>query len=126
MGGEISDRPSADEAGYLWRMIPDGTAVERGARPSAHGRSEIFPAMNRLLTPAGNVRSDGDQPRDGTAPSSFAPEPPLFFCVFSTLGEASAEYPSFPCQEFLPLRSHRKSLFLLTGVDGPNTDLRVS
>jgi len=43
-----------------------GTAVEPGAKPSAHGRSEVFPAMNRLLTPAGNVRSDGGQPRDGT------------------------------------------------------------
>jgi len=35
-------------------------AIEPGAKPSAHGRSEILPAMNRLLTPAGNVRSDGD------------------------------------------------------------------
>ncbi len=61
----------------------NGTAVEPGAKPSAHGRSEIFPAMNRLLTPAGNVRSDSGQPRDGTAPSSFAPEPPLLFSVFS-------------------------------------------
>ncbi len=32
-----------------------GTAVERVAKPSAHGRSEIFPAMNRLLTPEENV-----------------------------------------------------------------------
>ena len=61
-------------------MMPDA-AVEPGAKPSAHGRSEIFPAMNRLLTPAGNVRSDGGQPREGTAPASFAPEPPLFFSV---------------------------------------------
>jgi hypothetical protein len=37
------------------------TAVEPGAKPSAHGRSEILPAMNRLLPSAGNVRSDGGQ-----------------------------------------------------------------
>ena len=41
-------------------MMPD-TAVEPVAKPSAHGRSELFPAMNRLLTPEGNVRSDGYQ-----------------------------------------------------------------
>jgi hypothetical protein len=52
-------------------MMP-GAAVEPVTQPSAHGRPEISPAMNRLLTPAGNVRSDGAQPRDGTAASSFA------------------------------------------------------
>jgi len=44
----------------------NGPAIEPRAKPSAHGRSEVVPAMNRLLTPAGNVRSDGGQPRDGT------------------------------------------------------------
>jgi hypothetical protein len=39
--------------GYLG-MIPDA-AVEPVAKHSAHGRSEIFPAMNRLLTSVGNV-----------------------------------------------------------------------
>ena len=69
----------------------NGTAVEPGAKPSAHGRSAIFPAMNRLFTREGNVHSDGAQPRDGTAPASFAPEPPLFFSVFST---PSCSYPA--------------------------------
>jgi hypothetical protein len=55
MGGTISDRPSADEANYL-RMMP-GAAVEPVAKPSAHGRSEIVPAMSRLLTPDGNVQA---------------------------------------------------------------------
>ena len=41
-------------------MMPDA-AVEPVAKPSAHGRSEIIPAMNRLLPPVGNVRSDGGQ-----------------------------------------------------------------
>ena len=59
-------------------MMPDA-AVEPVAKPSAQGRSELFPAMNRFLTPAGNMRSDGGQPRAGTAPSNFAPEPPLLF-----------------------------------------------
>jgi hypothetical protein len=75
-------------------IINHNSSIIIHKKPSAHGRSEIFPAMNRLLTPAGNVRSDGEQPRDGTAPSSFAPEPPLFFSVFST---PSGSYPSeFP------------------------------
>ncbi len=39
-----------------------GTAVERGAKPSAHGRSEIFPAMSRLLTPEENVRTMAANP----------------------------------------------------------------
>ena len=65
-------------------IINHNSSIILRKKPSAHGQSEIVPAMNRLLTPAGNVRSDGGQPRDGTAPSSFAPEPPLFFSVFST------------------------------------------
>jgi hypothetical protein len=79
MGGKISDRPSADKASYSG-MVPEA-AVEPVAKPSIHGRFEVFPAMNRFLTPAGNVRSDDGQPRDGTAPSNFVPEPPLFFSV---------------------------------------------
>jgi hypothetical protein len=43
-------------------MIHEWTAVEPGAKPSAHGRSEIFPAMNRLLTPEGNVRAMAANP----------------------------------------------------------------
>ncbi len=42
-------------------MMPDA-AVEPVAEPSAHGRSEIFPAMNRLLTPEGNVRATAPNP----------------------------------------------------------------
>jgi hypothetical protein len=45
----------------------------------------LFPGTNRLLPPAGNVRSDSSQPRNGTAPPSFAPEPPLVFSLFSAL-----------------------------------------
>jgi len=33
----------------------------QGRSPSAHGRSEVFPAMNRLLTREENVHSDGGQ-----------------------------------------------------------------
>jgi hypothetical protein len=40
--------------------MPDA-AVESGAKPSAQGRSEVFPALNRFLTPERNVRSDGGQ-----------------------------------------------------------------
>jgi hypothetical protein len=40
----------------------NGTAVEPMAKPSAHGRSEVFPAMNRLLTPAENVRATAANP----------------------------------------------------------------
>jgi len=36
--------------------MPDA-AVEPVAKPSAHGRSEVFPAMKRLVTPVGNVRA---------------------------------------------------------------------
>ena len=76
-------------------MKPDAV-VEPVAELSAYGRSEIFSAMNRLLPPVGNVRAmaaKGPQTRDiafgdpspgtETAPSSFAPEPPLFFSVSS-------------------------------------------
>jgi hypothetical protein len=55
--------------------------VEPVAKPSPQGRSEIFPALNRFLIPEENVRSAGGQPREGTAPSRVAPEPPLFFSV---------------------------------------------
>jgi len=37
--------------------MPD--AVEPVAKPSAYGRSEVFPAMNRFLTSEENVPSDG-------------------------------------------------------------------
>ncbi len=77
----------------------NGTAVEPVAKPSAHGRSEIFPAMNRLLTRAGNVRFDGGQLRDGTAPSSFALEPPLFFSVFPS---PSCSYPAIGPKRQMP------------------------
>ena len=46
--------------------------MEPVAKPSAQGRSEIFPALNRVLTPEENVRSHGGQPREGTAPSRVA------------------------------------------------------
>jgi len=82
MGGKISDRPSADEASS-WGRMPDA-AVESVAQPSAQGRSEVLPALNRFLTPARNVRSDGGPPHEGTAPSRVAPEPPPFFSVSST------------------------------------------
>ncbi len=59
----------------------NGTAVEPGAKPSAHGQSEILPAMNRLLPSAGNVRSDGGQPRDGTEYRA-SPLNRLFSCFF--------------------------------------------
>jgi hypothetical protein len=36
--------------------------VEPVAKPSAQGRSEIFPALNRLLTPEGNVRAMATNP----------------------------------------------------------------
>ena len=55
--------------------------MEPVAKPSAQGRSEIFPALNRFLTPEENVRSAGGQLRAGTTPSRVAPEPPLFFSV---------------------------------------------
>jgi hypothetical protein len=54
-------------------------AVAPVAKPSAQGRSAVFPVMNRLLTSTGNVRTMAASPGDGTAPSNFAPEPPLFF-----------------------------------------------
>jgi hypothetical protein len=46
-------------------MMPDA-AVEPVAKPSAHDRSELFPAMNRLLTPVGNVRATTTNPGTGT------------------------------------------------------------
>ena len=45
--------------------MPDA-AVKPVAKPSAHGRSESFPAMSRLLTHERNVRFDGGRPWDGT------------------------------------------------------------
>jgi hypothetical protein len=68
--------------GEAFRAWPVGNLSGHEGTPNATYR--VW-EPNRLLTPAENVRSDGDQPREGTAPSSFAPEPPLFFCVFSTL-----------------------------------------
>ncbi len=46
----------------------NGTAVERVAKPSAHGRLEVFPAMNRLLTPQGTCVPTATNP--GMEPSS--------------------------------------------------------
>ena len=60
------------------------TTIILHKKPSAQGRFDVFPALNRFLTPAGNVRSDGDPTRGWDRVSSFAPEPPLFFSVFST------------------------------------------
>ena len=70
--------------------------IHHSQRPAAQGRSEIFPALNRLLIPVGNVQATaakGPQTRDiafgdptpgtETAPSRFAPEPPLSFSASS-------------------------------------------
>ncbi len=63
----------------------NGTAVEPAAKPSAHGRSEISPAMNRLLIPAGNVRAiaanSGMEP-----PHRSSPLNRLFSSSFVLLG----------------------------------------
>jgi hypothetical protein len=55
----------------------NGTAVEPEAKPSAHGRSEIFPAMNRFLPPAGNVRSDGGQGFPNAKYRVWGPDPEI-------------------------------------------------
>jgi hypothetical protein len=64
-------------------MMPDA-AVGPVAEPSTHGRSEIIPAMNRFLTPAGNVRSDGSQGFPNAKYRVWGPnpgmEPGIEFC----------------------------------------------
>ena len=49
--------------------------------PLAPRRERAF--RRRPRVPKREISRLGARPRDGTAPSSFAPEPPLFFSVFS-------------------------------------------
>ncbi len=58
--------PIGGRSQLLGRMIHEWHCRRTRGEASTYGRSEIFPAMNRLLTPAGNVRSAGGQRRDGT------------------------------------------------------------